>query len=312
MKVLVAGATGVVGRPLVRRLLDAGHEVFGTTGSTERAAALEEVGAWPLLVDVRDAAALGKAMGQAQPEVVVNELTRYPRRFNYRKPEETFGPTIELRGVVSPILAGAAAEAGARRLVSQSVCFFYRPTGVSAHPEQDRMLELPPGPSGASMTTALAQLERSTLETAGLEGVVLRYGYFYGPDTHYASDGYIADDVRKRRFQIVGRGTGIFSFVHLEDAAAATVAAVERASPGIYNVCDDDPAPMAEWLPVYAEAIGAKQPWRVPVWLARLVAGSQVSVLAQLEGASNAKAKRELGWKPKYPSWREGFKEGLG
>jgi 2-alkyl-3-oxoalkanoate reductase len=312
MKVLVAGATGALGRPLVRQLREAGHEVAGTTRSERRAATVRADGATPVIVDVLDPDALRRAVAEAEPEVVVNQLTSLPDRLNYRKPERTFGATSELRGKVGPALAGVAAEAGARRLIAQSVSFFYASTGRAAHPEEDSLMELPPDTPGAQGMLALETLERSTIETPGLEGVVLRYGYFYGPGTHYARDGSWGRDVRRRRLPIVGQGTGIFSFIHIDDAASATVAALDRGS-GVYNVCDDDPARMSDWLPAYADALGAKPPRRVPVWLARWVVGKQAAVMAtRLEGASNEKIKRELDWWPRYPSWRQGFREALG
>jgi 2-alkyl-3-oxoalkanoate reductase len=312
MRVLVAGATGVIGWPLVKQLREEGHEVVGTTRSEERAELIRQLGGEPVVVDARDADALRRAVVEARPEVVINQLTALPQRLDYKRAEETFGATTELRGKVAPVLAGIAAEAGARRLISQSVCFFYASTGKRAHSEDDPLIELPPDQPAAQGVIALEALERSTVETPGLEGVVLRYGFFYGPLSAYASDGAWAEDVRRRRFPIIGKGTGIFSYTHVDDAVSATLAALDRGS-GIYNICDDDPAPMSEWLPVYAEALGAKAPRRVPVWLASWIGGKQAAVMStRLEGASNQKAKRELGWQPKYPSWRQGFREALG
>jgi nucleoside-diphosphate-sugar epimerase len=312
MRVFVAGATGAIGRPLVHQLREAGHEVVGTTRSPERADGLREQGVEPAVLDARDTDALRAAVMEAEPEVVINQLTNLPDKINYRKPAETFGSSNELRGVVGPVLAGLAAEAGARRLISQSVCFYYASTGKRAHGEEDPLLELPPEVPLSQGITAQTALERATLETPGLEGIVLRYGYFYGPGARSVPGGFTVDEVRRRRYPIVGDGTGIFSLVHVEDAAGATVAAVERGTPGIYNACDDEPAPQAEWLPAYAEALGAKPPRRVPVWLVKLVAGRQATLLAtRLEGASNEKAKRELGWELRYPSWREGFARGF-
>jgi 2-alkyl-3-oxoalkanoate reductase len=312
MRVLVAGATGVIGRPLVKALHEGGHEVVGTTRTRERAELVRSLGAEPLVVDARDTDALRAAVIEARPDVVINQLTALPQRLDYRKAEQTFGPTTDLRGRVGPALAGAAAEAGAKRLIAQSVCFFYASTGKPAHDEDDPLIELPPELPAAKGVVALEALERSTVETPGLEGVVLRYGFFYGPGSAYASDGAWAEDVRRRRFPIVGKGTGIFSYVHMDDTVSATLLALDHGS-GIYNVCDDEPAPMSEWLPLYAEAVGAKRPWRVPVWLAQLVAGRQAAAMSTtLEGASNERAKRELGWQPRYPSWRQGFREALG
>jgi nucleoside-diphosphate-sugar epimerase len=312
VKVFVAGASGAIGRPLVRQLVEGGHDVVGITRSTEKAGQLRTLGASPAVLDAFDTDALKSAVVAARPDVVINQLTSLPDRLNYRKAEETFGATNRLRGEVGPVLAAAATEAGARRLISQSICFYYASTGKPTHTEDDPLMELPPDTPGARGMIAVEALERSTLETPGLEGVVLRYGFFYGPGTAYASDGSWAEDVRRRRLPIVGKGTGIFSFIHVEDAASATVAALDRGS-GIFNVSDDESARMADWVPVYAEALGAKPPRRIPLWLARLAGGKQAAVMAErLEGASNEKAKRELGWQPRYPSWREGFREGLG
>ena len=312
MRVLVAGATGVIGRPLLKQLREAGHEVVGTTRSEQRAETIRALGAEPVIVDATDTGALRGVVIEARPEVVINQLTNLPDKLDYKRAEQTFGTTNVLRGKVGPALAGAAAEAGARRLISQSVCFFYASTGKPEHDEDDPLIELPPDTPAGRGTIALEALERATLETPGLEGVVLRYGFFYGEGSAYASDGSWAEDVRKRRFPIVGKGTGIFSFCHVDDCASATVLALDRGS-GTFNVCDDEPARLSEWLPAYAEALGAKPPRHVPVWLAKLLAGKQAAVMSTaLEGASNAKAKRELGWEPRYPSWRQGFREALG
>jgi 2-alkyl-3-oxoalkanoate reductase len=312
VNVFVAGATGVIGRPLVARLVEGGHDVTGTTRSEARAEALREQGVRPIVLDALDIDALRAAVMEAAPEVVINQLTNLPWRLNYRKAEETFGATNQLRGTAGPALAGAAAEAGTSRLIAQSICFYYASSGKTKHTEEDPLVQFPPGTPGSRGMIATEALEHATLETPGLEGVVLRYGYFYGPGSAYASDGSWAEDARRRRLPVVGKGTGIFSFIHVEDAVSATIAALDRGA-GIYNICDDEPATMAEWVPAYAEALGAKPPRGVPVWLARIVVGKQVAVMAErLEGASNEKAKRELGWQPRYPSWRQGFRGALG
>jgi nucleoside-diphosphate-sugar epimerase len=313
MRVLVAGATGAIGRPLVRKLVEAGHEVVGTTRAQEKGEAIRAAGAEPAVVDALDPEALRRAVKEARPEVVVNELTSYQKPLNPRDIEGFLRDTNLLRGRVGPIMAEAAAAAGARRLISHSVCFLYRPEGKGLKREEDPVVQPEDEYAFHLAAGPLGELERSTLETPGLEGIVLRYGYFYGPGTHFAGDGTTASQVRRRLYPVVAKGTGVFSYIHVDDAAAATAAAVERGAPGIYNVCDDDPAPMAEWLPAYAEALGAKPPRRVPVWLARLAAGRPaVEMGLRLRGASNAKAKRELGWELRYPSWRQGFAEALG
>jgi nucleoside-diphosphate-sugar epimerase len=209
-------------------------------------------------------------------------------------------------------LVAAAVSAGARRMVAQSIAFAYPPTGEGLKTEDDPLYDDAAWPFSRSVR-ALHDLEDAVTRTPGIEGVVLRYGFFYGPGSGYSPEGHIAHEVKRRRFPIVGRGTGVFSYIHVDDAAAATVAAVERGQPGIYNVVDDDPATLREWLPVYAEELGAKKPRRVPKLVARLVAGSYATYLAtELRGASNARAKTELDWEPRYASWRQGFQESIG
>ena len=309
MRVFLAGATGAVGRPLLDQLVAAGHEVTGMTTRAENASRIEAAGARPVVCDALDSEAVSKVVAEASPEVVISQLTRLPREYNPRKID--YGPTNRARAEGGHNLIVAAQATGARRFVTQSIAFIYAPEGEMVKDEEARPWTDAPEPfrSGAHPTL---DHEREAMQTPGLEGLVLRYGQFYGPGTYYASDGSVADQVRRRRFPIVGRGDGVFSFIHVDDAASATVVAAERGSPGIYNVVDDEPAPLREWLPVYAEALGAKSPFRVPTFLARLVAGSFAAIMAtQLRGASNAKAKRELGWEPRYASWRQGFREAL-
>lgn len=311
MRVFVAGASGVIGRPLVRQLLAAGHEVTGTTRREERAEEIRAAGATAVVCDVFDAAALAAAVKAAAPEVVVNQLTSLPQRYDPRK-ASFYEATNRVRGEGGHNLVEAARAAGARRFVTQSISFLYAPEGDWVKDEEARPFDDAPGHFGPSVRILLNH-EREVVESKDFEGLVMRYGQFYGSGSYFAPDGHIGGEVRRRRFPIVGPGTGTFSFLHVEDAAGATVAALDHGAPGIYNVVDDEPAPLGEWLPVYAEALGAKPPRRVPVWLAKLVAGSAVAETAvQLRGASNAKAKRELGWQPRYPSWRQGFREALG
>jgi nucleoside-diphosphate-sugar epimerase len=306
--VFVAGAGGAVGRPLVPRLVAAGHEVSGTTRSQERAEAIRAAGATPVVVDALDAAALRDAVVAAAPEVVVHELTSLPDRFEPRR-KDIYAATNRVRSEGTRNLIEAAQAAGARRFVCQSIAFAGAPGERPEVLDEQAPLALDaPAPFDEGVRVIEA-MERAVVNAEGLEGLVLRYGWFYGPGTYYAEDGSSASDVRKRRFPIIGDGAGLFSFVHVDDAAAATVAAVERGAPGIYNIVDDEPAPLRDWLPVYAEAIGAPPPRRVPVWLARIVAGKMVAGLNRQPGASNAKAKRELGWQPRWSSWREGFRE---
>jgi 2-alkyl-3-oxoalkanoate reductase len=311
MRVFVAGASGAIGRPLVPKLVAAGHEVTGTTRSEERAEAIRAAGATAAVVDVFDAASLRAAVDAARPEALVHELTSLPDRLDFRK-EGIYEPTNRVRTEGTRILLDAARAAGVRRFVCQSIAFAYRPEGDRVKTEDEPLMDDIPGNFGSGVR-ALHEMEATVLGADGIEGVVLRYGFFYGPGTYYGEDGTTTADVRRRRMPVVGKGTGMFSFVHVDDAADATVAAVERGAPGIYNITDDEPAPMSEWLPVFAEAAGARRPLHVPVWLARFVGGREVPTFAlELRGASNEKAKRELGWRPAHPTWRTGFAEALG
>jgi 2-alkyl-3-oxoalkanoate reductase len=312
VKVFVAGASGVIGRRLVPLLIERGHQVTGMTRSAEHAERLRVAGVEPAVCDVFDADDLRAKLAAAEPEVVVHELTDLPPALNPRKMTEQLAGNNRVREDGTRNLVDAALAAGARRMVAQSIAFSYAPTGEELKTEDDPLYDDSPAPWAHSVQ-ALHALEDAVTKTEGLEGLVLRYGFFYGPGSAYDPEGYYAGEVRRRRFPIVGSGGGVFSWIHVDDAAAATVAAVERGPPGIYNVVDDDPAPLREWLPAYAEALGAKKPRRVPKFIARIVAGSYTTQLAtELRGASNARAKAALGWVPRHPSWRQGFREGLG
>jgi nucleoside-diphosphate-sugar epimerase len=310
MRVFVAGASGVIGRPLVRQLVAAGHEVVGMTSRDSGREAILEAGGEAVVCDALDADAGEATVRDARPEVVISQLTRLPKEYDPRKID--YEPTNRVRAEGGRNVIRAAKAAGARRFITQSIAFLYAPEGGMVKDEEARPWTDAPEPFGSGAQATLGH-EREALGTSGLEGIVLRYGQFYGPGTYYASDGNIAEQVRRRRFPIVGRGTAVFSFIHVDDAAGATVVALDRGAPGVYNVVDDEPAPLREWLPVYAETLGAKRPFRVPLFLARLAAGSFAAAFAsQLRGATNAKAKRELGWQPRYPSWRTGFRQALG
>lgn len=311
MRVFVAGATGVVGQPLVRKLLAAGHDVTGTTRSQDRAAQIEAAGATAVVCDALDADSVALAVEGAGPEVVVNQLTNLPTDGNQRK-SGYFDSTNRLRREGGRILIEAAQSAGVKRLVTQSIAFTYMPEGSRVKDESAPTMGGFPGPQGEAFA-AMLDHERSVLEADGLEGLVLRYGFFYGPGTYYANDGATAEEVRKRRYPVVGAGTGTFSFVHVDDAADAACLAVSAGSQGIYNVVDDEPAALKDWLPVYAEALGARPPRKVPFWLARLIAGKGLAEAAiGMRGASNGKARDELGWTPAHSSWRTGFAESFG
>jgi nucleoside-diphosphate-sugar epimerase len=311
MRIFLAGATGAIGRRLLPLLRRAGHEVTGMTRSETRAEELRAEGVEPVVGDALDADRLRTVVAEARPEVVVHQLTQIPLDYNPRKHAKQFEMTDRLRSEGTPNLARAAVEAGARRIVSQSIAFAYPSAGSRVKAEDDP-LNLGADEPWRRSVHALRDLEDATMNTEGLEGVVLRYGFFYGPGTGYAADGVLGEMIRRRRFPIVGDGTGVHSFIHIDDAAGATVKALDG-PPGIYNVVDDEPAQVATWLPELADALGAKPPRRVPRFIGRLAGGRRaVDVMNEQRGASNAKARAELGWEPRYPSWRQGFREGLG
>jgi len=308
MRVFVAGASGAIGRPLVPKLVAAGHEVTGMTRSEQKTDALRKAGARPVVCDVFDQPAVRAAMAEASPEVVVHQLTALPHRFDFRD-KNLYAATNRLRGEGTRILLDAATAAGARRMVAQSIAFIYRPEGGWVKTEEDPPLEGGPEGFGEAARTVV-EMETAVTGSPQLDGLVLRYGFFYGPGTAYGEEGATTEEVRKRRFPVIGRGDGVFSYVHVDDAAAATVAAVQRGGPGAYNVTDDEPAPMRDWLPAFAEAVGARRPLRIPAWVARLAAGKEaVAFATQMRGASNARAKAALDWQPRWASWRQGFRD---
>ena len=309
MKVFLAGATGAIGRRLVPQLVEAGHEVTAMTRSEEKLGNLYDLGAEPVLCDVFDAGRLGPVVARAEPDAVINELTDLPHSLNPRRLKEYYAANNRVRREGTRNLLDAARGAGVRRFLVQGAAFWYAPTGGPVKPEEAPLYLDAPAPVGPAVE-AIKEVEDAVLSVDGIEGVVLRYGMFYGPRTWYAKDGDVGRQVMKRRYPMIGHGEGVYSFIHVDDAASATVAALERAKPGIYNVVDDEPATAAEWMPVYAEALGAKRPLRVPAFLARVIAGDAlVTWMLGLRGASNEKIKRELGWRPRYESWRRGFFE---
>jgi nucleoside-diphosphate-sugar epimerase len=308
MRVFVAGAAGAIGQQLLPQLVTQGHHVTATTRNPAKAGRLRELGAEPAVVDGLDAAAVGEAVARAEPDVVVHQMTALAGIFDLRRFDRMFAVTNQLRTQGTDHLLAAAAAAGVRRFIAQSYTGWTNiREGGPVKTEDD---PLDPNPPAAQRETlaAIRHLERVVLAAAPIEGIVLRYGSFYGPG---ASDAFVGL-IRKRRVPIIGDGAGVWSFLHIRDAAAATVAALEYGKPGVYNVVDADPASVAEWLPFVAQAVGAKAPRRVPVWLGRLAAGEVgVCMMTQIRGSSNALAKRELGWQPAWPSWRQGFSRGL-
>jgi nucleoside-diphosphate-sugar epimerase len=320
MKVFLAGAMGVLGTALLPQLVGRGHEVVGMTRTASKQDGLRALGARPVVADALDPDAVAQAVASAEPEAIVHELTALSGKMSIRDarhPDRSVAVimTNRLRTEATDHLLAAGRAVAARRFVAQSIAALrFARTGGPVQAEAD---PLDPDPPEALQTAqaAILHLEQAVTTIEWGEGLVLRYGGFYGPGTgiSLAPDAEIAAPIRKRRFPLVGDGGGIWSFVHIEDAAAATAAAVERGRPGIYNVVDDDPAPVREWLPALASALDAKPPRRIPRWLGRLAAGEAATLMmTDVRGASNAKAKRELGWQPRYPSWRQGFAQGLG
>jgi 2-alkyl-3-oxoalkanoate reductase len=312
MRVFVAGATGAIGQRLVPLLVDAGHEVVGSTRTPSKTDGLRVVGATPVVMDGHDGKAIRQAVLEARPDVVVHQMTSLSNELDLQRFAESFAETNRLRTESTDHLLAASVEAGARRFVAQSFAGWpNEQRGGPIKTEDDPVNSSPPGEVKETLE-AILHLEAVTTGTVGIEGLALRYGGFYGPGQALGKGGAMFDAVAGRKVPIVGRGSGIWSFIHIDDAAAATALAVERGVPGVYNVVDDDPAPVSEWLPYLAEVLGAKAPRRVPVWLARLIVGEPlVSMMTKLRGSSNAKAKAELGWQPAYASWKDGFKDGL-
>jgi 2-alkyl-3-oxoalkanoate reductase len=320
MKIFVAGATGALGRQLLPRLVARGHDVVGMTRSASKQDLVRSLGARPVVADALDPDAVAQAVASAEPEVIVHQLTALSGEMSardMRHPERSHAVmmTNRLRTEGTDHLLAGGRGVGARRFVAQSFgAFRFARTGGPVRTEAEPLDPNPPAPLRAAQAGYL-YLEQAVTTIDWGEGLALRYGGFYGPGTgtSLAPDAVMAAPIRKRRFPIVGDGGGVWSHVHIEDAAEATAIAVEGGQPGIYNVVDDDPAPVREWLPVLASALGAKPPRRIPRWLARLAAGEAATLMmTEVRGASNEKAKRELGWKPRYASWRQGFAEGLG
>jgi 2-alkyl-3-oxoalkanoate reductase len=313
MRVFVAGSTGAVGKFLVPHLVQNGHEVVALVRDAQKAKALEVMGAQVALADALNKEELTAAIRRTEPEVIIHQLTALTGVGNFKKLDEEFALTNRFRTEVTDTMLAAARLVGTRRFIAQSFCGWpFAREGGPVKTEEDPLDPNPPA-SFSKILAAIRYLEDTVRKTTNLQALALRYGFFYGPGTGIAKDGLIVELVRKRRLPIVGDGAGIWSFIHISDVARATVAAVSHGDPGIYNVVDDEPAPVSTWLPALAEAVGAKPPYKVPVWLGKLaIGGGGVSMMTKIRGGSNAKAKRELGWQLDYPSWRRGFVEGLG
>lgn len=313
MKVLVAGATGAIGKRLVPLLVAKRYEVVGMTHSPGKVDSLHEAGAEAVVADGLDRAAVMQTLTQTKPDAVIHQMSGLTGAGSFKKFDDEFAVTNALRTTGTDYLLDAAKQSGVRRFIAQSFGGWnYERRGSGLKTEQHPLDPTPPANQTKSMD-AIRYVEEAALGAEGLEGMALRYGFFYGPGTGLSADGDIANLVLKRKLPIVGDGAGVWSFVHIEDAARATIAALEDGERGVYNVVDDEPAPIAEWLPELARILGAKRPRRIPTWLGRIAIGDVgISMMTQIRGMSNAKANRELGWQPRYKSWRDGFRTGLG
>jgi 2-alkyl-3-oxoalkanoate reductase len=314
MKVFVAGASGALGRQLIPVLVEQGHEITGMTRTQEKEDLIRGMGARPALADALDPEAVAQAVAGAEPEVVIHQLTAIDAGKLGRSIDKLFATTNRLRTEGTDHLLAAARAVGARRFIAQSFAGWpFERTGGLVKTEDDPLQVHPPKTVSRTLT-AIKHVEEVVPAAEGIEGLALRYGGFYGPGTSIGvdPDGAQVAMLRKRRLPVIGDGGGIWSFVHIRDAATATAAALERGEPGVYNVVDDDPAPAAEIITDLARVLGAKPPRRIPEWLGKLIAGEGTALMmTEVRGASNEKAKRELGWKLRYPSWRLGFREGL-
>lgn len=307
MKIFLAGATGVVGQHLVPALRQAGHEVVGSTRSSAKAAELAAAGAEPVVLDALDRDAVLDAVGAARPDVVIHQLTAITTT-NFKKLDGSFAATNRLRTEALDHLLDAARAAGAKRFIAQSFTGWPNARTGGTVKTEDDPLDSRPARNSEQSLAAIRHVEQATTHADGIEGVALRFGLLYGPGTALGPGGEMLEMTKKRRMPVVGGGAGVFSFIHVVDAAGATVAAVENGRPGIYNIVDDEPAPVATWLPFLAEVLGAKPPQKMPAWLVRPMLGELgVNIMTAGRGSSNAKAKRELDWTLTYPSWRQGF-----
>jgi 2-alkyl-3-oxoalkanoate reductase len=310
MKIFIAGATGAVGRPLVSASIRAGHLVVGLTRTPAKAGMIREMGAEPVLADGLDADAIAAALASTRPDAVIHEMTDLAGATDLRHFDRTFAASNRLRTEGTDILLASAREIGVKRFIAQSFCGWpYARVGDGVKTEADALDPDPPAQLRATLQ-AIQYVEKTVTGSVHPEGIVLRYGAFYGPGTGMLDRAMLAQ-IRHRRTPLIGDGAGWWSFVHVEDAAAATVVALEHGQPGsIYNIVDDDPAQVSEWLPALADIVGARPPFHLPAWIARIVAGEHlVSMMTQIRAGSNRKAKTELGWRPAHPSWRTGFAE---
>lgn len=312
MKVFLAGATGALGRFLVPQLIEAGHQVDALTRTSAKVAGLEAVGANPVLGDAKDPVGLKKLVHDSQPDAVIDELTDLPKTMGVRAFSHFYDRLTPLKATASPALLEAATEVGARVHIMQSIAFLYAPGGAERKTEDDEVFVNPPR-EWAEVLPVFRAAEQAVSASRTPAGIVLRYGFFYGPGTVFAADGAFARMVRRQMLPVVGDGSGLYSFIHLHDAATATVKALDAGRPGVFNIVDDEPVAMRDWLPLFASLLGARRPVRIPRLAGRMAAGALATHYAtSLRGASNDKAKRDLAWEPRFPTALVGLKTELG
>jgi nucleoside-diphosphate-sugar epimerase len=313
MRIFLAGASGAIGRTLIPLLVEQQHEVFGAFRNPANAERVKSLGATPVILDALDGQAVNDRISEIKPQAVIHQLTAIPAHLDLRNIDRDFEQTNRLRTEGTRNLATAAVHNGVEKFIAQSFAGWpYARRGITLKTEEDDLDPTPP-PKLKAMLDAIETLEHTVLREHGFIGIVLRYGPLYGPHSSIATQGATVEEIRAHKVPLVGQGTGVWSFVHLDDAATATVAALTRAQRGIYNIVDDDPALVSDWLPFLAECVGAKPPMHVPNMAAKLLIGEHaVAMMNDIRGVSNAKAKAELGWTPKWASWRQGFREGLG
>jgi len=312
MKILLAGASGAIGQALIPLLIEQHHEVYGAFRNPAHTDRVQRLGATPVVFDALDAIAVGKTVTEIEPQAIINQLSAIPARIDLRHFDRDFSLTNQLRTEGTRNLTTAAVNAGVEKFIAQSFAGWpYTRTGIRLKTEEDGLDPTPP-PQLKSTLDALQMLENTTIREQSFTGIALRYGPLYGPNTSISRDGTVVEEIRNHKFPLIGQGTGVWSFLHIHDAATATVAALNHARRGIYNIVDDDPALVSDWLPYLAECVGAKPPTRMPNLVARALVGEHVvALMNDIRGVSNEKAKRELGWSPKWTSWRQGFREGL-
>ncbi len=315
MKILVAGASGAMGQALVPLLVAAGHDVVGMVQRPRSTEIVRALGAEPRTTDALDPAAVLSCFREVRPQVVIHQATAIPAALDMRHFDRDFALTNLLRTEGTRNLLAAALDVGATHFVAQSFAVWTygcKGNGKSKLKTEEDPLDPAPPAKLRSTLDALKALERAVLSEPRITGTVLRYGGFYGPHTSIGKDGSIVQAVRRRKLPLVGEGAGVWSFVHIDDAASATAAAVKAGRGGVYNVIDDEPAPVSEWLSFLAHCAHAQPPRQIPAWLAKLLIGEHVvAVMNEIRGVSNAKIKRELGWTPRWPTWREGFRDTL-